>query len=151
MSTEFDKLATGFDGLYGTVAIVYGPNPGSIGSFGPFAGTPPAYQPDGWGTVRQQVFDERGDVAWSGQEPRLAASEAAFDLLKPEIGTLTRRQRDVLTLIVQGRSNKEIARALNLAHGTVKTHVAALFSKLGINRRAAVAVAAARLFAGAAS
>ncbi len=57
---------------------------------------------------------------------------------------LSGRQLDVCRLIVQGFSNKEIARALNLAEGTVKIHVAALFSKLGVRRRAAAAVLAAR-------
>ena len=57
---------------------------------------------------------------------------------------LTRRQRDVLYLIVQGKTNKEIARSLGLGEGTVKIHVAALFGKLGVQRRAAVAVAGAR-------
>src|SRR5260221_9612836 len=60
---------------------------------------------------------------------------------------LTDRQRDVLRLIVQGLSNKEIARTLNIAQGTVKIHVAALFGKLGVHRRAAVAVAGARFLA----
>jgi DNA-binding CsgD family transcriptional regulator len=59
-------------------------------------------------------------------------------------GGLTGRQREVLNLIIQGRSNKEIARALKLGEGTVKVHVAALFGKLGVNRRSAVAVAGAR-------
>jgi DNA-binding NarL/FixJ family response regulator len=45
---------------------------------------------------------------------------------------LSARQRDVFELIVRGLSNKEIARALNLAEGTVKIHVAALFRKLGV-------------------
>ena len=54
---------------------------------------------------------------------------------------LSRRQHDVLKLIVRGLSNKEIARALNLAEGTIKIHVAALFGKLGVHRRAAVAIA----------
>jgi DNA-binding CsgD family transcriptional regulator len=65
-------------------------------------------------------------------------------------GALTGRQREVLNLIVQGRSNKEIARILKLGEGTVKVHVAALFSKLGINRRSAVAVAGARFMSEAA-
>jgi DNA-binding NarL/FixJ family response regulator len=60
------------------------------------------------------------------------------------LDALTRRQRDVLNLIVQGKSNKEIARALGLGEGTVKIHVAALFGKLGVHRRAAVAAAGAR-------
>ncbi len=54
---------------------------------------------------------------------------------------LSARQRDVMKLIVRGLSNKEIARILNLAEGTVKIHVAALLRKLGVHRRAAVAVA----------
>jgi len=69
------------------------------------------------------------------------------DLVTP--ATLTVRQREVLNLIMQGRSNKEIARILKLGPGTVKVHVSALFGKLGINRRAAVAVAGARLISSA--
>ena len=60
---------------------------------------------------------------------------------------LTGRQRDVLQLITQGLSNKEIARTLNIAPGTVKIHVAALFGKFGVRRRSAVAVAGAQFFA----
>jgi DNA-binding NarL/FixJ family response regulator len=60
---------------------------------------------------------------------------------------LTPRQRDVFELIVQGMSNKEIARTLQLAEGTVKIHIKALFAKLGVRRRAAVAVAGTRLLA----
>jgi DNA-binding NarL/FixJ family response regulator len=58
---------------------------------------------------------------------------------------LTPRQRDVFDLIVRGMSNKEIARSLQLAEGTVKIHIKALFAKLGVRRRAAVAVAGTRL------
>ena len=42
---------------------------------------------------------------------------------------------------LRGLSNKDIASILNLAEGTVKIHVAALLRKLGVHRRAAVAVA----------
>jgi DNA-binding NarL/FixJ family response regulator len=45
-------------------------------------------------------------------------------------------------------SNKEIARNLQLAEGTVKIHIKALFAKLGVRRRAAVAVAGTRLLLG---
>jgi DNA-binding NarL/FixJ family response regulator len=58
---------------------------------------------------------------------------------------LTPRQHDVFELIVQGMSNKEIARNHHLAEGTVKIHIKALFAKLGVRRRAAVAVAGTRL------
>lgn len=61
---------------------------------------------------------------------------------------LTPRQREVLQLIVAGKSNKEIARALKLGEGTVKVHLAALFRNLGVNNRAAAAAAGARLLSG---
>ncbi|WP_342236299.1 response regulator transcription factor [Inquilinus sp. OTU3971] len=58
---------------------------------------------------------------------------------------LTPRQRDVLTLLVEGRSNKEIARSLDLGEGTVKIHLAALFRNLGVANRAAAAVLGSRI------
>jgi len=58
---------------------------------------------------------------------------------------LTPRQREVLQLIVQGLSNKEIARKLNLGEGTVKVHVAALFRVLGVTSRSAAAAIGARV------
>ncbi|MEE1656952.1 response regulator transcription factor [Microvirga sp. CF3062] len=59
-------------------------------------------------------------------------------------GQLTPRQQDVLDLLVQGKSNKEIALALRLGEGTVKIHMAAVFRFFGVNNRAAAAVAGAR-------
>ena len=61
---------------------------------------------------------------------------------------LTPRQQQVLELLVQGRSNKEIARTLKLGEGTVKIHMAALFRNLGVANRAAAAVVGARLLSG---
>jgi len=48
---------------------------------------------------------------------------------------LTEREREVLKLLAEGRSNKEIARRLELSPNTVKTHVAHLFEKLHVGRR----------------
>ena len=61
------------------------------------------------------------------------------------LGRLTPRQRDVLELLVKGKSNKEIARELDLGEGTVKIHLAALFRNLGVRNRATAAVAGAQL------
>lgn len=49
---------------------------------------------------------------------------------------LSGRQRQVLKGLVEGKSNKEIARTLNVAEGTVKIHLAALFRALGATNRA---------------
>lgn len=58
---------------------------------------------------------------------------------------LTERQLDVLRLIVGGKTNKEIARTLHLAHATVKVHLAAIFRALGVENRTQAAIAAERL------
>jgi DNA-binding NarL/FixJ family response regulator len=62
--------------------------------------------------------------------------------------TLTLRQREVLELLMEGKSNKEIARTLNLGEGTVKIHMAALFRAFGVNTRAAAAAAGMQLLRG---
>jgi DNA-binding NarL/FixJ family response regulator len=53
--------------------------------------------------------------------------------------TLTGRENDVLRLVAIGRSNKEIARLLEIELGTVKSHMSAIMSKLGAASRTQVA------------
>ncbi len=55
---------------------------------------------------------------------------------------LTERQMEVLRLIARGQSNKEIARALDLAPSTVKTHVAQVLTCLGAANRTDAAIKA---------
>jgi two-component system, NarL family, response regulator len=58
---------------------------------------------------------------------------------------LTQRELDVLPLIAEGRSNKEIARRLNMSEETVKSHVKAILAKLdAISRTDAVTIAVRR-------
>jgi DNA-binding NarL/FixJ family response regulator len=65
----------------------------------------------------------------------------------PSIETLglTPRQHDVLRLLGKGQSNKEIARVLGLAVGTVKLHISAILRALGVGSRTRAVIAAARL------
>lgn len=48
---------------------------------------------------------------------------------------LSHRERQVLALVCEGRTNAEIAEALFLAESTVKSHMASIFTKLGVHSR----------------
>lgn len=54
------------------------------------------------------------------------------------------REREVLALVAEGRSNKAIAEALFVSPNTIKTHVAALLTKLDVDSRVQLAALAAR-------
>jgi DNA-binding CsgD family transcriptional regulator len=75
---------------------------------------------------------------WVGQrlfrsEPR-AGKFTPNERAQSSLG-ITEREREVLQLLADGRSNKEIAARLGLSPNTVKTHVARLFEKLRVARR----------------
>ena len=80
--------------------------------------------------VTKQVMDQaaQGLSQLSEEEDQLVA-------------TLTDREREVLALLGEGMSNADIGTALFMTEGTVKGHVSAIFSKLGVTNR----VQAARL------
>ena len=54
--------------------------------------------------------------------------------------TFTDREKEVLELLVAGRSNKEIGSALGIAERTVKAHVAKLLRKVGVQNRISLSV-----------
>jgi DNA-binding NarL/FixJ family response regulator len=58
----------------------------------------------------------------------------------PPHASLTKREADILRLIAEGRSNKEIALALSLTEGTVKGYVSTIFDKLGVADRTQAAL-----------
>ena len=58
--------------------------------------------------------------------------------------TLTRRERDVLRLIIDGHTNGEIAKLLGIREQTVKDHVSALLKKFDARSGVSLAVAAVR-------
>jgi DNA-binding NarL/FixJ family response regulator len=57
-------------------------------------------------------------------------------------GSLTQRETDILALLAEGKSNRDISRALFLSEKTVKAHLAAIFRKLSVTNRTQAAMAA---------
>ncbi|MCH0542506.1 response regulator transcription factor [Streptomyces sp. MUM 203J] len=74
----------------------------------------------------------------------LLSQEAANGGSAGRGGSLTEREREVLGLIADGRSNREIARALVLSEKTVKTHVSNILMKLDLADRTQAALWAVR-------
>ncbi|MBX3429808.1 MAG: response regulator transcription factor [Hyphomonadaceae bacterium] len=67
---------------------------------------------------------------------RESATNESGNAFKLDQDKLTLRQRDVLQELLKGQASKEIARSLDIAEGTVKIHLAAIYRALGVRTRA---------------
>ncbi|MEX1264474.1 MAG: response regulator transcription factor [Actinomycetota bacterium] len=96
-------------------------------------------------TIRRAVIVVRTDRDFTDRDCDLLA------LLAPHLeaeyrrarsaGLLTPREREVLSLVRQGLTNRQIARRLGITPGTVRSHLEHAFAKLGVGTRTAAAVA----------
>ena len=102
----------------------------------------------GAGGVGYLLKDRVGNVAeFVSALERVAAGGTALDpevisqlLRKPDPGlaSLTRRERDVLGVMAEGKSNSGIAAKLMLSEGAVEKHIASIFGKLSLEPESAV-------------
>jgi NarL family two-component system response regulator LiaR len=84
----------------------------------------------------------RGESTLHHAAAQALVQRASLGLRRAE--ELTDRQREVLALIVQGHSNEEIASLLSIGTSTVRFHVSAILSTLGVANRTEAAVLAVR-------
>ena len=75
------------------------------------------------------------------------AEQEIADLVK-RLGSLTPQQMRVLMMLSEGMLNKQIAFDLNVSEATVKAHVSAILTKLGVESRTQAVIAAAKIEAG---
>lgn len=83
-----------------------------------------------------------GGVAFPPALMRRAVTEDRASPVLAAIKRLTPREREVLAALAEGGTNKEIAIALGITPGTVKTHVERLIGKLGVRDRTQAAILA---------
>lgn len=80
----------------------------------------------------------------AGQAPQMPAHSERFPIRRRvgvgNLARLTSRQKEVLKLMAEGYSNKEIARNLEIAEATTKIHAAAILRELGVRNRTEAAV-----------
>lgn len=97
----------------------------------------------------ERVYSEFGVFAFV--EKRTFVRQAFLKLVEEaitgagsgaELAHLTEREREVLALLAQGLTNKEIAEALVITANTVKRHLKAIFAKLDVHTRSAAAARA---------
>lgn len=86
----------------------------------------------------QQLLGESPDLQPLTLSKNVMPLPVSHDALR--LLDLTPRQIEVLELVNQGRSNKEIARELEVTEGTVKVHCKAIFRALGVDNRTQAAV-----------
>ena len=93
---------------------------------------------DGHITLPTAVLNGQKARPASGTEPPAAATQGAAGI------GLSPRQTDVLSCLLRGMSNKQIGRELDLAEGTVKSHIFAIFRALDVSSRAQAVIEAGR-------
>jgi DNA-binding NarL/FixJ family response regulator len=89
--------------------------------------------------VIQNLFDDQVNGGSDGGTPNGRRGEYS----------LTQREHDILALLSEGRSNRDIAQKLYLSEKTVKAHLAAIFRKLGVTNRTQAAMMAVQMGVGA--
>jgi DNA-binding NarL/FixJ family response regulator len=100
--------------------------------------------------VEKEAFDRKGfaqtvEEAVQSYEPEPATPPVETASAKEDpLASLTDREREVLSLLAQGQTNRQIAEALTITPNTVKKHVDHVLQKLGVSTRSAAAAIAAR-------
>ena len=111
--------------------------------------------------LRETLGQDQFEAVWSASQRRTpeqaiataravisaelaTTSSVSTPVAPPSSAGLSPRELDVLRLLIEGKSDREIGEALFIGTRTVQTHVANLFAKLGVNARAEAAAVAVR-------
>ena len=81
----------------------------------------------------------------TSNESEIAVPATPVPIDAREVGSLTEREREILSLLARGASNREISETLFIASGTVKNHMSNIMGKLGVRDRTQAALKAQEL------
>lgn len=93
--------------------------------------------------INETVLDEEGIGKWLLKEFRRFGG-GTFEKEERFFAPLSPREMEILELVIQGMSNREIAYRLGISHQTVKNHMTSILGKLGVTDRTQAAVYALR-------
>lgn len=91
-------------------------------------------------TAVQSVLQDTSFLGQAIVEKLASLTRAKGSAPSPELSSLSARAREVLGLVAQGLPDEEIAGRLGITRNTLRNHIAAIYAKLGTNRRSAVVV-----------
>jgi two-component system nitrate/nitrite response regulator NarL len=111
---------------------------------------------DGYSVIPKDVTPEvlvqslrqvaAGERLWLLHSPEQAASREQSAIAEGALAALTDREQQIMRLVSEGLSNKEIGRRLNITDGTIKVHLHHIFQKLEISNRTVLAALAISLY-----
>lgn len=97
-------------------------------------------------TIKQAIAGVLNGDIWVPKDAQVSASkDAAGDALAKKLATLTPQQVRVLMMLREGLLNKQIAYQLSVSEATIKAHVSAILTKLGVGSRTQAVIAAGRI------
>jgi DNA-binding NarL/FixJ family response regulator len=144
------RFGSGMGGAEATAAITARPGAPRVvvvTTYDSDADTLPAIEAGATGyLLKDAPPEELAAAVRSAAAGRTALAPAVADRLMNRLrapGTsLTRRETEVLALVAEGLSNQAVGRRLHLTEGTVKSHLARVYAKLGVDSRTAAVAAA---------
>jgi two-component system, NarL family, nitrate/nitrite response regulator NarL len=92
--------------------------------------------------LRQVAAGRRLLPLTSCESPRLQEYSSGNTTPENVLTVLTERERQIMHLVSEGLSNKEVGRQLNISDGTIKVHLHHIYQKLAISNRTALAALA---------
>ncbi|MEO3690434.1 response regulator transcription factor [Roseateles paludis] len=105
--------------------------------------------PDGRRLVARRVGEAGlGEALWLLQPPATAAASPDAPASRIASAALTPREKEVLSWVAKGKTNRDVAEILGMSPRTVNKHLEHVFEKLGVETRAAAAALASRGLAG---